>query len=157
MKFLHEEAPTWIRFSKVKAKCVNDTRLVIVEMALQLDATNTKKMPPFVRDAWESMRKADSGVILQEIDRKIDSQNLSFYALQEDKTPRIEIEEVDLLGLRLEKNADKKVWLFFTFEQELGAELWKWVGQSFGREIAVSFEECQQELALEGKAKAAGA
>ena len=161
MKFLHEEESTWIGFHKIKAKrSGGDLRTATMEFALQLDGINTKKMPSFIADAWASMRRADSGVILQQIERKIDSQNLQFYATPDDKSVRMEIEEVDLFDLRLERTPDKKVFMFFTITQEIGAELWKWIGQTFGREIAVAFEECQIELKLESekpKAKTASA
>jgi hypothetical protein len=143
--------------SKVRAKAgANDKRTVTMEFMLVLDGTNTKKMPAFVADAWQGMRKVDSGVVLEKIDRAIDSQNLFFYAHPEDKAARMEIEDAELADLRLEKFVDKKIYMFFSVTQDIGAELWKWVGVSLGREFAVRFEECQQELAITPAEKAKG-
>jgi len=154
MKFLHEDEATWITFTKIRAKKnADDKRIAKMEFALQLDGVNTKKMPAFVADAWASMRNVNSAIVLEKIDRAIESQNLFFHAHPDDKAVRHEMEEVDLFDLRLEKDRDKKIWLFFHVVQYVDVELWKWIGAHFGREIAARFEECQGELKL---AKAAG-
>jgi cyanate lyase len=153
MKFLHGEPPTWITFAKLRAKADARARMVSMEFALQLDEINTLKMPRFVTGAYNSMRSADSGVFRADIDRTIESQNLYFSTFIEDEKIIFEIEDVELHDLRLEKNpANRKVYLFFTITQVIGAELWDWAGRGLGTELAIRFEECQGELALKGKA-----
>lgn len=152
MNFLHGEPATWITFWKLRAKADAKARMVSMEFALQLDEINTKKMPAFVGSAWSSMRKADSGVVRADIERTIESQNLKFSTFPEEEKINLEIEDVELHDLRLEKNPmNRKVYLFFTITQVIGAELWDWAGRGLGTELAIRFEECQGELELKGK------
>ena len=153
MNFLHGEPATWITFWKLRAKADAKARMVSMEFALQLDEINTKKMPGFIAGAWNSMRKAESGVIRADIERAIESQNLYFSTYLEDEQVSLEIEDAELHDLRLEKNPlNKHTYLFFTITQVIGAELWQWAGRGLGTELAVRFEECQGELELKGKA-----
>jgi hypothetical protein len=149
MNFLHGEPATWITFWKLRAKADAKARMVSMEFALQLDEINTKKMPAFVASAWASMRKADSGVVRADIERTIESQNLKFSPFIEEEKVSLELEDVELHDLRLERNPmNRKIYLFFTITQVIGAELWDWAGLALGCEIAIRFEECQGELAL---------
>jgi hypothetical protein len=153
MNFLHGEPATWITFWKLRAKADAKARMVSMEFALQLDEINTKKMPAFVTFAWASMREPHSCVVRSDIERTIESQNLYFARYIEDQDVNLEIEGVELHDLRLERNpANRKIYLFFTITQVIGAELWDWAGRGLGCELAIRFEECQGELDLKGKA-----
>jgi hypothetical protein len=152
MKFLHGEPATWITFHKLRAKADSKARMVSMEFALQLDEINTKKMPTFVAGAWNSMRKADSGIVRTDLERAIESQNLFFSTYIEDEKVSLEIEDAELHDLRLERNPlNRHVYLFFTITQVIGAELWDWAGKGLGTELAVRFAECQGELELKAK------
>jgi len=146
MNFLPGVA-TWVTFDRVRAKTVKGgRRIASMKFGLQLDAINTVHMPAFIASAWRSM--SDGAVWRAELDRIVESQTIYFLQFLEDGEVRLELQGVDLTDVRLVKTEDKKIWLFFTVVQEIGAGLWKWIGLNFAKQIAARFEECQQELPL---------
>jgi hypothetical protein len=150
MKFINEGQRVELTVCKVKAGGKTDKRTVSIEFGMMVGLTESQAMPGFLKDAWSSMRKSGSHAAVIELEGQIESQNVSFFRLPKEKTVDFKLEGRKLEDLRLEKTGSQ-IFLYFRISELLGKALWDWIWYAFLRTIFAEFEECQTELAEEGK------
>lgn len=148
MKFLQKGKRVELSLHKSKTSGKREKRNVMMEFIMKLDVEKVGEISTYIAEAWKSMRKAGSGVVWVELDRDVESQNIQFMTLNGEVD--MEMEDVALSDLKLEKIQGGDVLLHFNAAQPLGKKLWNWLFYAEQSELLFAeFEECQQELELQ--------
>lgn len=158
MKFLSESQRVPLTVVSLKAGGKDsDKRTLTIGFSLAVDLETSAAMPQFLKDAWSAMRKSGSQANVIELKGAVESQNVQFFELAENKSAELRITDVSLENLRLEK-IGSRIFLYFTIKEDLGKNIWNWCFYSFMRTVYAQFIECQAELPVgeELKTKAAG-
>ena len=148
MEFIDEGIRVRMTVTKGKAGGKEDKRFIGVEFALALDKDICKTMPQNLKDEWQAIKSVATGISSIEFAKGIDSQKIKLYRLPQAHTEAVDLEmtNVDLENIRLERTLAKDVILYFSVKHPMTRSAWVWLWYAFNRDVYAEFQECQTEL-----------
>lgn len=85
-----------------------------MRVSIELNGNTVKSTPVFIRDEYETMKKATSHTKLVKIDMNIEDQSVEFYAHADAESSKQLIPYTCLQKLEIKKDKDANIQLFFT-------------------------------------------
>ena len=149
MRFFEGCTPeVYIHGAKLRRDKKTGKRLWGLTLIITLDVQDVIKCAPVIEREYEYLLTLENCGVEVLLDAAVMGCIVDFFAAVVDKKPALQLEGLDLAGLRLTR-ADKTVELWFQFEDEINAGLHAFVKEYAFTRVWARFTPLQGSLAME--------